>query len=141
VNGETLSGITSTRPSQLDSLYFGFHRLIAIACLIMGLFYWVRLLGFYPGLMWRFDLMPVHWQVASVILAVIYPFASVGLWLVAPWGAVIWFLCAGAEVVMFGVLPDLFGHNYPLIGFHLVVAVVYAVLRFARYRSRRRAML
>lgn len=140
MNGETMSGITAARPSQLDTVYYAFHRLVALACLILGLFYWIRLLGFYPGLAWRFDLMPVHWQVASVILAVIYPFASVGLWLVAPWGAVIWVLCAGAEIAMYGALPDLFGYNYPLIGFHLLVALVYAVLRLLRYRSKRRAV-
>ncbi|MAS15540.1 MAG: hypothetical protein CMH69_19885 [Nitratireductor sp.] len=140
MNGETLSGLAPSRPSQLDTLYSGFHRAIAAACLAMGIFYWVRLLGFYPGLMWRFDLMPVHWQIASVILAVIYPFASVGLWLIAPWGAVIWFLCAAAEVVMYGPLSDLFGDNYPLIGFHLLVAVSYGALRFVRYHSRRKAL-
>lgn len=138
---ETLSGLPSARPSQLEAAYYAFHRIVALVCLVMGLVYWVRLLGFYPGLMWRFDLMPIHWQVASIVLAVLYPFASVGLWLVAPWGAVIWFLCAGTEVAMYGFMPEMFGRNYPLLGFHLLVAITYAGLRIARYRRKRQAML
>ncbi|WP_367718818.1 DUF6163 family protein [Nitratireductor sp. GISD-1A_MAKvit] len=135
-----MSRLGSARPSQLDSAYHALHRLVALACLLIGLFYWVRLLGIYPGSLWRFDLMPVEWQVVSVILAVIYPFASVGLWLVAPWGAVIWCLCAGAELVMHGFLQDTFGSNYLLIGFHLLVAASYAALRFLRYREERSAV-
>ncbi len=34
--------------------------------------------------------MPVHWQVATVTLAVFFPFAAVGLWMLASWGPVIW---------------------------------------------------
>ena len=39
----------------------------------------MRLIGFYDGPLWRFDLMPVHWQIAAVTLSVFYPFAASGL--------------------------------------------------------------
>ncbi|EKF42832.1 hypothetical protein NA8A_09199 [Nitratireductor indicus C115] len=137
--GDGVAGMAAMRPSQLDSAYSWFHRLVALACLAMGVFYWIRLIGFYPGLLWRFDLMPIHWKIASVVLSVLYPFAAVGLWLVASWGPVIWFLCAGAELAMYGPLSSYFGTRTPLLVFHLCVAVIYVGLRLALYRRNRLA--
>jgi len=49
------------------------QRAAALACLVYGVGYWVRLLGFYEGPEWRFDLMPVYWQLAATPLAVMFP--------------------------------------------------------------------
>ncbi|EKF20265.1 DUF6163 family protein [Nitratireductor pacificus] len=132
-------GIATARPSQLEGAYHWFHRLIALACLAMGIFYWVRLLGVYPGLLWRFDLMPIHWQVACLVLAVLYPFAAVGLWLLASWGPVIWFLCAGGEIAMFGPFAAYFGQRNGLLAFHVLVAAIYVAFRVTMHLRKRRA--
>ena len=79
-------------------IFAWFQRVIAGYCLMFGVLYWIRLIGFYRGPLWRFDLMPVHWQVAAVVLAVFFPFAAVGLWMLASWGPVIWFICAVTEI-------------------------------------------
>ncbi|WP_048647659.1 DUF6163 family protein [Nitratireductor soli] len=136
---DTLAGMAAARPSQLDGAYHWFNRLVALVCLAMGIVYWVRLLGLYPGLLWRFDLMPIHWQIASVVLAVLYPFAAVGLWLLASWGPVIWFLCAGSEVVMFGPLSGFFGEKNGLLAFHVLVAAIYVAFRVAIHLRKRHA--
>ncbi|MCR4268117.1 DUF6163 family protein [Nitratireductor sp. ZSWI3] len=132
-------GMAAMRPSQMDSAYNWFHRLVALACLVLGVVYWIRLVGFYPGFLWRFDLMPIQWKIASIVLAVLYPFAAVGLWLLASWGPVIWFLCAGAEFVMFGPLAGYFGSRNELLLFHLAVAAVYIGFRVALHLRKRRA--
>lgn len=135
---EGIRDLPTRRPSQLDDAYHWFHRIVALACLAFGVAYWVRLLGFYPGLLWRFDLMPVHWQIAAVVLAVLYPFAAVGLWMIVSWGAVIWFLCAGAETAMHWFFDDYFGRRPLLLSLHLLVAFVYVIFRVAMEARRRR---
>lgn len=89
------------RASTAEVTFVWFQRIIAIYCLLFGILYWVRLIGVYQGPLWRFDLMPLHWRVAASVLAVFFPFAGAGLWMLASWGPVIWFICAVTEVTMY----------------------------------------
>ena len=127
------------RPGTLDIAFEWFLRLLAAACMYFGVLYWVRLIGLYDGTLWRFDVMPLHWQIAAVTLAVLFPFAAVGLWLLASWGSVIWFLCAAIEAVMHGGFPELFGRKPEILAVHSAVAVIYAGFRLAFYIRKRRA--
>ena len=105
--------------------------------LLSGLFYWARLIGLNDGAEWRFDLMSVHWQVVSVTLAVLLPFAASGLWMVASWGAVIWFLCAAIEVGMHVGFPELFGARPVLVTVHILIAIVYCGFRLVFFLQKR----
>jgi hypothetical protein len=118
-------------PSAVEVAFAWFQRIVAIYCMFFGVLYWIRLIGFYPGTAWRFDLMPVHWQVAASVLAVFFPFAAAGLWMLASWGPVIWFICAAMETVMYAGLPDLFGERLTIVAAHVVVALIYLALRLA----------
>jgi hypothetical protein len=124
-------------PTMVEAAFVWFQRLIAGSCLVFGVLYWVRLVGFYDGSLWRFDLMPIHWQVAAVILSVFYPFAAIGLWMLASWGPVIWGICALTETVMYFVYPDLSGHRMLVVGAHLCVALLYAAFRLLIHWQRR----
>ena len=126
-------------PSSLEIAFAWFQRVMAGYCLLFGILYWVRLIGLFPGPLWRFDLMPVHWQVATAMLAVFLPFAAAGLWMLASWGAVIWFICAATETVMYAGLPQLFGDRRTVVAAHAAAALTYVVLRAAIYLRRRRA--
>ena len=84
-------------PSNVEVAFAWFQRLMALLCLFFGALYWVRLIGIYPGTLWRFDLMPVHWQVATATLAVFFPFAAAGLWMLASWGPVIWLMATSVS--------------------------------------------
>ena len=86
-------------PSGTELIFIWFQRVVAGYCLFFGILYWVRLIGFYEAPLWRFDLMPVHWQIATILLSVFFPFAAAGLWMLASWGPVIWFICAVTETV------------------------------------------
>jgi hypothetical protein len=120
-------------------LGFGwFQRIIAGYCLLFGVLYWVRLIGFYDGPLWRFDLMPVHWQIAAVTLSVFYPFAASGLWMLASWGPVIWFICAATEIVMYAGFPDLFGARPAIVWSHAMVALLYVAFRIVIFLQKRR---
>jgi hypothetical protein len=121
------------RASSAQIAFAWFQRVIAGYCLLFGVLYWVRLVGFYPGSLWRFDLMPVHWQLASVVLAVLFPFAAIGLWMLSSWGPVIWFICAAMEMTMYLGFPELYGFR-PTIGLsHLGVILLYLAFRVVIY--------
>jgi hypothetical protein len=126
-------------PSTAEIAFVWFQRVIAGYCLLFGVLYWIRLVGFYPGRLWRFDLMPVYWQVASVCLAAFFPFAAIGLWMAASWGAVMWFICAVAETAMYVFYPDLFGSRLPIVGAHVLAIAIYAGFWFVIYQERRAA--
>lgn len=133
---------TSTRqnlqPTTAETAFFWFHRVIACYCLMFGLLYWIRMIGVYEGTNWRFDLMPPHWQVASVSLGVMFPFAASGLWMVASWGPVIWLICAIVETVMYAGFPELFGARYAVVIAHVLVAALYIGLRWTIHTQKRR---
>jgi hypothetical protein len=124
---------TPMRATTLELAWEWFLRAVAVYSLLYGVFYWVRLIGLYDGDQWRFDLMPVHWQVASVALAVLLPFAASGLWMLASWGPVIWFICAAIELTMYVGFPDLFGSRLEIALSLGVVAALYVVFRVAFY--------
>ncbi len=129
------------RETAVELAFAWFQRVIAGYCLLFGILYWIRLIGLYPGTLWRFDLMPVHWQVAGVILAVFLPFAASGLWMLASWGPVIWFICAVTESVMYLGFPDLFGHRPITPLTHLLVAMLYVAFRVViRWQKRSRTV-
>lgn len=129
------------RPSTAEITFHWFHRIVAVYCLLFGVLYWIRLIGIYDGPLWRFDLMPVHWQIAAVTLAVLFPFAAIGLWMTASWGPVIWFICAAAETLMYAGFPGLFGYRRTIVFSHLLVASLYAVLRLIVYFQKRKSAL
>ena len=125
-------------PSLAETGFAWFLRLIAGYCLLFGVLYWIRLIGLHDGTLWRFDLMPIHWQVASVILAVFFPFAAIGLWMLSSWGPVIWFICAATETIMYLGFPELFGERWVIIASHLLVALLYLAFRLVIFWQKRR---
>lgn len=132
-------GLTSRgpmAPTMAEVAFIWFHRLIAAYCLLFGVLYWIRLVGYYPGQLWRFDLMPVHWQVATVTLAALFPFAAIGLWMLASWGPVVWFLCAVLEGAMYWGLPEMFGDRRMIVFSHIAVAGLYICFRLVIARQR-----
>ena len=121
------------RATAAERGFVWFQRVIAGYCLLFGVLYWIRLIGIYPGALWRFDLMPPHWQVVAVLLAVLFPFAAIGLWMLSSWGPVIWFIAAATEATMYLVFPELYGYR-PAVGIsHLGVIMLYLAFRLVMY--------
>lgn len=137
MNGEAM-GEESLRVSKTGLAYQWFHRGVAVYCLLFGLTYWARLIGYYEGPLWRFDLMPPHWQVAAVALAVLFPFAASGLWMLASWGPVIWFICALGETLMYAGFPELYGRRPGLVVAHALILLFFLGFRAAIYLEERR---
>lgn len=122
-------GQPSLKPGGLEQTFVVFQRVVAGYCMLFGILYWVRLIGFYDGPLWRFDLMPVHWRIAASVLSVFFPFAAIGLWMLTSWGPVIWFICAAVETTMYLGFPDLFGGRPLVVVCHGMAALLFIAFR------------
>ena len=114
-----------------EILYLVFLRLIALSCFWFGLQYWAMLTGYSLNGNGRFDMLNLPWRVAGTGLAVVFPVAALGLWLGASWGAVMWVIGAGAQIAMYKVWPNIFGHNTLVPVAHGIVAAVYILFQVA----------
>ncbi|CAD7033435.1 hypothetical protein REJC140_03185 [Pseudorhizobium endolithicum] len=119
-------------------LFVVFLRLVAVTCLWFGLQYWAMLVGYSLGGRARFDLLSLPWQVAAPSLAVLFPIASLGLWLTVSWGPVLFALAAVTQVLMFKLWSDIFGTNSFVLLFHALVASLYVLFRIALWLEERR---
>jgi len=73
-------------------------RTLAWVWVAKGLFNWSLVLGALPS-HGDFTALPRPLQGSVVFFAVVDLLAAVGLWLAAPWGGVVWLLCAAIETV------------------------------------------
>lgn len=117
--------------SLTETMFGILLRLVAIACFWFGLNYWALLIGLSFGGSGRFDLLSVPWRAAATALAVVYPVAALGLWLLVSWGPVLWVVAAVAETTMFGLYPQIFGEKPLLLLLHGAVALVFVIFRLA----------
>jgi hypothetical protein len=99
-----------------------FLRVMAAVSLCKGLYHWAIICGINAPFPSGFDSYPTPFQIATVFFAVIDPVAGVGLWLAAPWGAVVWLTSVISMAAVEVVFPQIYGGNV------LVVLVEMALL-------------
>jgi hypothetical protein len=75
-----------------------FMRTMAVVWIAKGLFAWTIVLGVNRATGDLLEL-PVVMQAMVGFFAVADLMAAVGLWLAAPWGGVLWLICAATEVM------------------------------------------
>jgi hypothetical protein len=115
-----------------------FLRTMAAVSLLKGLYHWAVICGINAPFPSGFDSYPTPYQVATVFFGVIDLVAGVGLWLAAPWGAVVWLtsvISMGAVEVLF---PQIFGGNMLVVLLEMVLLGAYLalVMMAAREQSR-----
>ncbi|MBO0713040.1 MAG: hypothetical protein J2P47_17350, partial [Acetobacteraceae bacterium] len=86
-----------------------FLRVIAGASMLKGLYHWAMVCGFIGEADGGFLGHTTQWQTATIFFAVIDPVAAVGLWLAAPWGAVVWLTSAVSMAVTAVFFQQVFG--------------------------------
>lgn len=104
-------------------------RIASLFLMATGIFYWSDLLGvFGPSGLERGE-----WIVAGlrVVLACSFLISSLGVWLVAFWGVVMWALSVIAQSVAIGLFEEFIVQSGPLMLLHLL-ALVGLVIAFAR---------
>lgn len=110
-----------------------FLRVMAGVTMLKGLYHWWSVCGFAAGPGEVFDARSLPWQTATVFFAVIDLVASVGLWLAAPWGALVWLTGSVTMIVVQAFFPAIYGFHptvvvllAAMIGGYLVLAVLAA---------------
>jgi Family of unknown function (DUF6163) len=85
-----------------------FLRLMAMLSMAKGLYHWAVVCGI-VGPLDGFEYQPMPWQTATVFFAVIDLVAAVGLWLAAPWGAVVWLTASVSMAAVEVFFPQVYG--------------------------------
>jgi hypothetical protein len=110
-----------------------FLRVMACISMIKGLYSWAQVCGII-GEEGGFEAHIQSWQVTTVFFSVIDLVAAVGLWLVAPWGAVVWLTSTVSLIVVHVFLPQVYGTSVVVIGLNVVAVAAY--LAFALMAAR-----
>jgi Family of unknown function (DUF6163) len=111
------------------------RRLVAGLSLLKGLYHWAVICGIGAPFPSGFDSYPTPYQVATVFFAIIDPVAGVGLWLAAPWGAVVWLTSVISMAAVELLFPQIFGGNVWLVAMELLLLGAYLGLALMATRE------
>ena len=82
-----------------------------------------------------FDSYPAPYQVATAFFAVIDLVAGVGLWLAAPWGAVVWLTSVISMAAVEVLFPQIFGGSMWVVAVEVVLLCMYLWLALMAARE------
>ena len=102
-----------------------FLRVMAALALVKGLYYWAIVCGVGAPTPQGFDSYTMPYQSATVFFAVIDLVAAVGLWLAAPWGAVVWLTSVISLVAVEALFPQIYGGELWVILVELTLLAIY----------------
>jgi hypothetical protein len=112
-----------------------FLRVMAIASLLKGLYHWAAVCGFI-GEEGGFEAHSQAWQATTVFFSVIDLVAAVGLWLVAPWGAVVWLTSTVTMIMIQLFFDQVYGTDVIIVAACLLAILGYLVLSLLAARER-----
>ena len=107
-----------------------FQRSAGGFMIFKGLIYWSSLFDFGEGPGSKFQQQPLDSQAATVFFAVIDLVAGVALWLGSTWGAMMWLLAAGLQLMADIVVLEPSGFLVLLTMIEIVLVAGYVILRF-----------
>jgi Family of unknown function (DUF6163) len=114
---------------------FLFLRAMAAISLAKGLYHWAVICGIGAPLPSGFDSYSTPYQVATVFFAVIDLVAAVGLWLAAPWGAVVWLTSVISMAAVELLFPQIYGGNMWLVVAEVLLLGIYLWLALMAARE------
>src|ERR1700736_4288560 len=112
-----------------------FLRVMAVASIVKGLYHWAVICGINAPFPSRFDSYSPPYQVATVFFAVIDLVAGVGLWLAAPWGAVVWLTSVISMAAVEILFPQIYGGHLWIVVLELILLGTYLVLALMAARE------
>jgi hypothetical protein len=110
-------------------------RLLSGAALIKGLYHWSIVCGIDAPSPAGFESYSTPYQAATVFFAVIDLVAAVGLWLAAPWGAVVWLTSAISMAAVEALFPQVYGGQLWVIAIEAVLLLSYLWLALQSARE------
>jgi uncharacterized membrane protein (DUF2068 family) len=108
---------------------------MAAISLIKGLYHWAVVCGIDAPSRAGFEAYATPYQAATVFFAVIDLVAAVGLWLAAPWGAVVWLTSIISMAAVEALFPQVFGGSLVIATLEMILLVVYLVLALMAARE------
>jgi Family of unknown function (DUF6163) len=112
-----------------------FLRAMAALSLLKGLYHWAIVCGIGAPFPSGFDSYGSPYQAATVFFAVIDPVAGVGLWLAAPWGAVVWLTSIISMAAVEILFPQIYGGSMLVVAIETVLLGVYLYLALMAARE------
>jgi len=112
-----------------------FLRIMALASIAKGVYHWATVCGFIGQ---GFAAHSQSWQATTVFFSVIDLVAAVGLWLVAPWGAVVWLTSTVTMILIQLFFDHVYGTDPRVVGIGLGAILVYLVLSLLASRENAR---
>jgi Family of unknown function (DUF6163) len=112
-----------------------FLRVMASLSLIKGLYHWTIVIGLYAPDGQSFEAHYTPFQAATVFYAVIDLVAAVGLWLAAPWGAVVWLTSVISMAAIEALFPAIFGGNIFVVVVEVALLAIYLGLALQAARE------
>jgi hypothetical protein len=112
-----------------------FLRVMAGVSMLKGLYHWAAVCGFIGESDGGFLAHGTQWQTATVFFAVIDLVAAVGLWLAAPWGAVVWLTAAVSMAVVDVFFQQVYGQQTVIVMLEAAAIVAYLMLAIQAARE------
>ena len=111
-----------------------FLRVMSVMSMAKGLYHWAIVCGI-AGPADGFEFQPTPWQTATVFFAVIDLVAAVGLWLAAPWGAVVWLTASASMAAVEVFFPQVYGGRWLVVVGEAALLFVYLFLAIQSARE------
>ena len=131
----------SVSNKSLDKLVFGvFLRLLSLAILVVAVFLWSIVLGVHgEDIAQIFDRDPFE-AYLLVILCVLTPTISIGLWLGMSWGIILWAIVGGGLLICHFFFVPLSLMFYSFASALCVLLSFYCIALFIRYLFERKKL-
>jgi len=114
-----------------------FLRVMAVASMLKGLYHWAAVCGFI-GEAGGFEAHVQSWQATTVFFSVIDLVAAVGLWLVAPWGAVVWLTSTVTMIMIQLFFDQVYGTDPVIVAAGVLAVLAYLILSLLAAREHAR---
>jgi hypothetical protein len=114
-----------------------FLRAMACVSMLKGLYHWAAVCGII-GEEGGFEAHVPAWQATTVFFSVIDLVAAVGLWLVAPWGAVVWLTSTVTMIVVQVFFDQVYGTNLLVVLLGALLILSYLALSVLAMREQPR---
>ena len=114
-----------------------FLRAMAVVSMLKGLYHWAAVCGII-GEEGGFEAHIQSWQATTVFFAVIDLVAAVGLWLLAPWGAVVWLTSTVSMIVVHVFFDQVYGTDILVIVLGAIMILGYLALSMFAAREQPR---
>lgn len=116
-----------------------FLRLLSLCFIVLTLYVWLRVVGFWQGAENRFDTMSSGLKVLTAILSVLFPVSAVGLWTTLSWGRVVWLLSVVIQLLAFAGVFGLVLMPVEVVSAHVAAIGIFFSMQLGLYLITKKA--